>query len=174
MMAEDLVHEYDPVKRHEYYLKMRKLKGHQPAAKKVSGVHPRAKAPVKPVKTRAQRQAERTRKLEAQVNALKTRMEKLRTVLAELTKQAKARSGVDVSKTTSKKAASPQKKSPAEHKTASQKAKAAKQSKEYYEKHKDEILADEIKSLNGKIKTIQERIAKMRKNGSIGAPKTAK
>lgn len=178
-VAEDLVHAYDPAKRREYYLKTRKLKGRKPTVKRATanGVRsktsytvkqrPKAK-PKAQSKTRAQRQAERTRKLEARVNALKARLEALRAALAELTKQAKSRSGV---KPASKKSSEPSKgtNKKAEKKTASQKAAAAKQSKEYYEKHKDEILADEIKSLNGKIKTIQERIAKMRKDGSIGA-----
>lgn len=166
-MADDLEHAYDPVKRREYYLKTRKLKGRKAAAIRTSKSRPTAK-PKPPTKTRAQRQAERRRKLEAEVNALKARLEKLRDALAELTKQAKARSGV-------KPASSTPKKSTAKKQTAAQKAQAAKQSKEYYEKNKDEILADEVKSLKGKIKTIQARIEKMRKNGSVGARKpTAK
>lgn len=171
-MADDLEHAYDPAKRREYYLKTRKLKGRTAAAIRTSKSRPTAK-PKPPTKTRAQRQAERRRKLEAEVNALKARLEKLRNALSELTKQAKARSGVKPTSSASKKTTA--KKSTAPKQTAAQKAKAAKQSKEYYEKHKDEILADEVKSLKGKIKTIQERIEKMRKNGSVGARKpTAK
>lgn len=167
-MADDLVHEYDPAKRREYYLKNRHLKGRKPAAIKTSKSRPIAK-PKPPTKTRAQRQAERRRKLEAEVNALKARLEKLRTALTEMTKKAKARSGVKPSSNTPKKTIA--KKTTAKKQTATQKAKTAKQSKEYYEKHKDEILAEEIKSLKGKIQTIQERIEKMRKNGSVGARK---
>lgn len=167
-MADDLEHAYDPAKRREYYLKTRKLKGRTAAAIRTSKSRPTAK-PKPPTKTRAQRQAERRRKLEAEVNALKARLEKLRNALSELTKQAKARSGVKPTSSASKKTTA--KKSTAPKQTAAQKAKAAKQSKEYYEKHKDEILADEVKSLKGKIKTIQERIEKMRKNGSVGARK---
>ncbi|QPX71466.1 hypothetical protein SscP1EGY_71 [Streptomyces phage SscP1EGY] len=171
-MADDLEHAYDPVKRREYYLKTRNLKGRKASAIRTSKSRPTAK-PKPPTKTRAQRQAERRRKLEAEVNALKARLEKLRTALAELTEQAKARSGVKPSSNTPKKKTAA--KSTAKKQTASQKAQAAKQSKEYYEKHKDEILADQVKSLKGKIKTIQERIEKMRKNGSVGARKpTAK
>lgn len=167
-MADDLQHAYDPAKRREYYLKTRKLKGRKAAAIRTSTSRPTAK-PKPPTLTRAQRQAARRRKLEAEVNALKARLEKLRDALEELTKKAKARSGVKPNSTAPKKSTA--KKTTAKKQTASQKAKAAKQSKEYYEKHKDEILADEIKSLKGKIKTIQERIEKMRKNGSVGARK---
>lgn len=171
-VAEDLEHAYDPAKRREYYLKTRQLKGRTTKAVRTSKSKPTAK-PKPPTKTRAQRQAERRRKLEAEVNALKARLEKLRDALEELTKKAKARSGVKPDSTALKKSTA--KKTTAKKQTAAQKAKAAKQSKEYYEKHKDEILADEIKSLKGKIKTIQERIEKMRKNGSVGARKpTAK
>lgn len=171
-MADDLQHAYDPAKRREYYLRTRKLKGRKAAAIRTSKSRPTAK-PKPPTLTRAQRQAARRRKLEAEVNALKARLEKLRDALEELTKKAKARSGVKPNSTAPKKSTA--KKKTAKKQTTAQKAKAAKQSKEYYEKHKDEILADEIKSLKGKIKTIQERIEKMRKNGSVGARKpTAK
>lgn len=168
-MADDLEHAYDPAKRREYYLKTRKLKGRKAAALRTSKSRPTAK-PKPPTKTRAQRQAERRRKLEAEVNALKARLEKLRDALAELTKKAKARSGVKPTSNSPKKTTA--KKTTAKKETAAQKAKDAKRSKEYYEKHKDEILADEIKSLKGKIQTIQERIEKMRKNGSVGARKS--
>lgn len=167
-MADDLEHAYDPIKRRQYYLKNRKLKGRTAKAVTSSKSRPKAK-PKPPVKTRAQRQAERRRKLEAEVNALKARLEKLRTALTEMTKQAKARSGVKPTSTAAKKTAA--KKTTAKKQTSAQKAKAAKQSKEYYEKNKDKILAEEVKSLRGKIKTIQERIEKMRKNGSVGARK---
>jgi ubiquinone biosynthesis protein UbiJ len=161
-MADDLVHAYDATKRREYYLRTRKLKGHKPAQAKP------------PKKTRAQRQAERRKKLEAQVDALKGRLEKLRTVLAELTKQAKARSGVETKKTNSKTTTSSTKK-PAEKKlTPAQKAKAAKASEEYRKKNPEKALSEDVKSLNEKIQTIQKRIEKMRNEGSIGAKKTAK
>jgi ubiquinone biosynthesis protein UbiJ len=159
-MADDLVHAYDASKRREYYLRTRKLKGRQPGKA----------AP--PKKTRAQRQAERRKKLEAQVEALKGRLEKLRAVLAQLTEQAKKRSGVDTKKTTSKKTTSSTKKAAEKKLTPAQKAKAAKASEEYRKKNPEKALADDVKSLNDKIKTIQERIAKMRKEGSIGAKKT--
>lgn len=157
-MDDDLVHSYDSLKRREYYLRTRKLKG-------------RKKGFVKPAprkKTRAQRQAERRRKQEAQIAALKGRLEKLRDVLAELTKKAQARSGVDATKTAKKSASSQQKSlDKTEKLTAAQKAAKAKADKKRREA--DQTPEAQIKSLNEKIKTIQERIAKMRKDGSDGA-----
>lgn len=166
----NLSHEYDPIKRREYYLKTRELAERNGTLNK--STKPRAKAVPKPaVKTRQQRQEERRRKIEAQVDALKGRLEKLRAVLAEMTKQAKLRSGQQPSKTPEKKASN-QKTGAKQKLTASQKADAAKRSKENYEKNKDQLLADEVKSLTDKIKTIQERIAKMRKTSSVGAKNT--
>lgn len=159
-MDDELAHisAYDAAKRREYYLRTRKLKGRK---------HGSAK-PVVPHKTRAQRQAERRKKQEAQIAALKGRLEKLRTVLAQLTKAAQARSGVDTKKTTSKTSSSQQKSSGKPEKlTAAQKAKKAKEDKKRREA--DNTPEAQIKSLNEKIKTIQERIAKMRKDGSVGA-----
>lgn len=160
-MDDPLVHSYDAAKRREYYLRNRKLKGRSPAKAKP------------PKKTRAQRQAERRRKLEAQVDALKGRLEKLRAVLSELTEQAKKRSGVETKKSDSK-AAAATKKTPEKKLTATQKAKAAKASEEYRKKNPDKALADDVKSLNEKIQSIQKRIVKMRNEGSIGAKKTTK
>jgi hypothetical protein len=88
-----IIHEYDPVKRREYYLKNRQLKGHVPKAVTPLKVTPPRSA-VKPAPNRNQRQEERRRKLQAQVDALKARLQKLREALAELVKAAKARSGV--------------------------------------------------------------------------------
>ena len=161
-MADDLVHAYDAAKRREYYLRTRKLKGRTKTVK-----------PKPPKKTRAQRQAERRRKLEADVAALKGRLAKLQAVLAELTKAAKARSGVK-DKATPQKSTSTAKKTTAQKLTPAQKTKAAKAAEEYRKKNPDKALSEDIKSLNAKIKTIQERIAKMRNEGSIGAKKTTK
>ncbi|AWN06113.1 hypothetical protein SEA_MIEK_10 [Streptomyces phage Miek] len=162
-MDSEVAHAYDAAKRRDYYLRTRNLKGRKPGAKKVA-----------PKKTRAQRQAERRRKLEAQVDALKARLEKLREVLASEVKKAQARSGVKDSKTPAKKASPSKSSSKTPKLTAAQKAKAAKAAEEYRKKNQDLLLEDQVKSLNGKIKTIQERIAKMRKEGSIGARKNSK
>jgi hypothetical protein len=161
-MADNLVHAYDATKRREYYLRNRKLKGRKP------GQGP------PPKKTRAQRQAERRKKLEAQVDALKGRLERLQSVLAELTKQAKARSGVEPKKTGPKKTETGGSKTPDRKLTPTQKAKAAKASEAYRKKNPEKALSDDVTSLNEKIKTIRKRIEKMRQDGSIGAKKTTK
>jgi chromosome segregation ATPase len=158
-MDDELLHNYDAIKRREYYLRTRKLKG-----RKKGAVRP--KAP--PKKTRAQRQAERRKKQEAQIAALKGRLEKLRAVLKQLTEAAQKRSGVETKKADPTKSASQQKSSGKTEKlTAAQKAAKAKADKKRREKL--DTPEAQIKSLNEKIKTIQERIAKMRKDGSVGA-----
>lgn len=160
-IANELFHirEYDPVARREYYLKTRKLKGRRVGAGRTAVArHPSTKASpvVKAVKAAPKKAPQDTRKqTEARVAALQVRLEKLRKVLADLVEQAKARSGVDPSKTNT----TPQKSQP---QTQKQKADAAKRSKDYYQKNKDEILSDQEKSLQGQIKRIEERIREMR------------
>lgn len=157
MAEEILAHDYDAIKRREYYLKNRKLKGRHPGAART--LKPRSKTVKSPVQTRAQRQAARRKKIEAQVAALKGRLERLRAVLAEEVKKAQSKSGATSSKAPAKSAA----KTPEKKLTAAQKAKAAKAAEDYRKKNPDKVLADEVKSLTAKIKTIQERITKMRK-----------
>lgn len=155
MMDDELVHDYDAIKRREYYLRNRHLKG-------------RTHGFVKPVKTRAQRAAERRKHQEAQIAALKSRLEKLRAVLAAETKKAQARSGVTSSTSTSN--ANSQTNAPEQKLTAAQKAKKAAAEKKV--RAKDQTLDEQVKSLTEKVKKIQERIAKMRGNDSVGAKRT--
>ena len=170
-MAEDsLSHEYDPVKRREYYLKKRQLKGRKHGAQLAS--NPRAKS-------RAEIAKERHAHLQEQVSALKGRLDKLQAALKVLVAQAKARSGVKPSTTsTAKKTAASQQKAPAKPQkltTAQKKAKAEAQAKVRREQAVKNGTADngqlssEVKALNEKIKTIQARIEKMRKSGAIGS-----
>ena len=163
-MGEDLEHAsaaYNAAKRREYYLRTRKLKGRTHGSDN----------PLHPHKKRAQRQAERRRQQEAKIAELKGRLKKLQEVLAAEVKQAKARSGVKTSKTETKTTGSSNgtSNSKPEHLTSAQKAKKAKEDKKRREKNKDLSLDEQVKSLTQRIKTIQERIAKMRKNGSVGA-----
>lgn len=164
MDEKSLLHEYNAAQRREYYLRTRKLKGRRPKASQPSKPRP---------KTKEQQRKDRQRHLEAQVNELKARFAKLQEALALLVKQAKARSGVktptkktDSKSTTSEhEKAAARKKADSKPKTASQKAAEAKAQKKY--RSKNEQLADEVKSLNERIKTIQARIAKMKKSGSL-------
>lgn len=173
-MDSELTHLYDPAKRREYYLKNRQLKGRVSTAKKtVPGTRKKA-APKPPHKTRAQRQAERRKHLQGQVEQLKSRLDQLRTLLEAEVKKAQARSGIKQPAKDAKKSASTQKTSDGSKKlTAHQKAEKAKADKKYRENNPDLQLEDQVKSLTQKIKTIQERIAKMRKEGSIGAKRNS-
>lgn len=159
-MDDELTHDYDAIKRREYYLRNRKLKGRKHGSVKVAA----------PVKSRAQRQAERKKRQEAQIAALKGRLEKLRAVLSAETKKAQARSGVTSSTAASSAPESSSGNSPAQKLTAAQKAKKAAAEKKAREKN--QTLDEQVKSLTEKIKTIQARIIKMRKDGSVGAKRT--
>jgi hypothetical protein len=152
-MADDtLAHAYDAAKRREYYLRNRKLKGRKHGSSKTT--KPR-------VKSRAEIAKERHAHLEAQVDQLKARFEKLQAALKILVEQAKKRSGVESKTTTSKKTAtSTQQKAAAKPQklTASQKkAKAEAEAKSRREKAvkngtaTNSQLSDEVKSLNEKI-----------------------
>lgn len=156
----ELKHEYDPAKAKEYYLRTRELKGRKkgsvlpPSSKRVATVRPM-------VKSRKSNAAEIKKAAEARVAALKGRLDKLEKVLDELTKQAKARSGVNSG------GKAPAKTNPKDSKpqTAAQKRDAAKKAKEYRDKNDkdgDPSLAAEAKQLDAKIKKVRERIAKMK------------
>jgi chaperonin cofactor prefoldin len=172
MDEEFLFHDYDAAKRREYYLKNRKLKGRKHGSPQIA-THPK--------KTRAQLSQEHQKRLEAQVGQLKARLEKLKAALELLVKQAKARSGV---KDTTSKAKAAERKAKATPTTAAQKKadskprhltaaqKLAEEKAQAKYRSKNEQLSVEVKSLTDKIKTIQERIAKMKKSGSLGARDT--
>lgn len=165
MMADEFFHDYDAIKRREYYLKTRKLKGRKPGAAKPTAA--------KPHKSQEQRRKERQHQLEVKVAELKGRLEKLQKVLKTLTEQAKARSGVKstTSSTSSQSSTSKTSSSSTSSKdkplTAAQKAAEAEAQAKYYKKTKNQQLSDEVTSLTEKLKTIKERIAKMRKSGEL-------
>lgn len=166
MVENSLSHEYDPAKRHERYLKNRKLKGRSKGSVRI----------VTKAKSRAEIAKERHAKLEAQVDQLKARLEKLQAALKILVEQAKARSGVKPTKKTNAKEATKQADAKPQKLTPQQKkAKAEADAKRYREEAikngtaTNSQLSDEVKSLNEKIKTIQARIEKMRTSGSIGS-----
>lgn len=174
MDENSLSHAYDAAKRRQYYLKNRKLKGRKHGSSTAS--KPR-------VKSRAEIAKERHAHLEEQVAALKGRMERLQAALKVLVEQAKKRSGVKSPKTSAKKTATPQKKAnakPQKLTTAQKKAKAEAAEKS---RRKQAIkngtannsdLSAEVKSLNERIKTIQARIEKMHKSGSLGSQSNTK
>ena len=160
--------DYNPAKAHEYYMRTRQLTPRQPAAQQPTvGVRTKA-APVILAKLKPRSNANvkvvpkmTALEVKAKVQALQKRLAILKLVLAELVKQAKARNGVGTkSKVGTNPAVS----------TSVQKKAAAKSSAKYYDKNKAAILAkakayaaaNNITDLEAQIKTIQEKIAKMR------------
>lgn len=162
---DELSHEYDAAERRAYYLRTRKLKGRNPESPEQKVGRTTGSMLMTLAQARKKRREENRRKQEAQVEALKAKLEKLREVLTELVKQAKLRSGVSPKKDnpdTKDRATKPPKLTPAQKKEAAEKA------KEYREKNPEKALAEDIKSLNDKIKAIQERITKLRNAVSAG------
>lgn len=123
-----------------------------------------AKVPVK--KAVAKGPSARTKAAQEKVAALQARLDKLREVLRELVKQAKARSGVDTKPT---KAATPAKEVKL---TAKQKADKAAAAKKAYEKaNKPVTLTEQQKQLTAKIKAAEVRIKKLRAELAAAAKK---
>jgi DNA mismatch repair ATPase MutS len=167
---------YDPAKRREYYLKTRQLKGRAGGqAFDISSTRTKNSSSLPPVKKPKvnSKQAE----FQAKIDALNARLDKLKKVLAELVKQAQARSGVEPADTKSSSD------KPAKKLTAKQKADAAKRAKKSAEKNKNKppTPSQQVKELETKIKAIQAKIKKMKaeiaakkkpskhKAGSVGA-----
>lgn len=151
--------EYDPVKRKEYYERTKQLKGRRrssetyaPAARRTS--FNRTVAAVKPVSSNA-----RSKSPTQTLNELEGRLKRLREVLQELVKQAKARSGVETKGSTSKSSSST-KAASSKPKTAAQKKEAAKNAKEYREKN--ETPSQKAAQLRKQIADVQKKIAKAR------------
>ena len=169
-----LVHEYDPVKRHEYYERTKKLKGrgkggvqtHNNKSRQANNSGQVNKQ--KDVKTSEQQKAE----IKARVTAYKARLEKLKEVLAQLVAEAKKRSaenaGTKESRAeaakkdnASKDGTSKDSSSTKGSGTTTAKEKAA--AKKYYEKNKDKIsLKKQEANLKDQIKEVEEKIIKIR------------
>jgi len=169
MIVDDsaLFHEapYDPNKAREYYLRTRKLKGRkagagdpQPSERSGSKKPTTGKPRGRPKKSPAQKRKE----AEAEVAALKKRLARLKEVLAELVKGAKARSGVETK--TDKAKAKAQQNQDAKSKTpltAKQKREAAARSKKNYEETKKNNASDKnVQELQEQIKDIKAKIQK--------------
>lgn len=163
---------YDPVKRREYYLRTRQLKGRQRGSSDTHGRSGRAQARIPSSKGKSQKQLEREREADKRIRELKARLDKLREVLKKLVRQAIIRSGVDpgkllpVEKTTRSEPKSQKRDTkPAEKKTVTEKRKAAERSREYYEENKPKgSQAKREKELKKEIKKAEERIEQVRGN----------
>lgn len=193
--------EYNPQKAREYYLRTRKLKGRHPAAVQPvkKGRHPAvvkavpkkagAKLVAPPHKKVYKKSAAQVHKeAAAHVAALTKKLEQLQTILAQLVKEAKARSGVvtPVKKTPAQVAkAAAAKNAPPVKLTAKQKADAAKRSKEAYAKEQKKPLSQQEAELTKKIADATQKIhdlkaeiaaakkkAQKRTSSSVGARAT--
>lgn len=168
---------YDKAKAHEYYLQNRRLKG-----RRRGGVVPPRGSNPQTLKLLEKHTPNKKHGHEAEVAALKARLEKLRDVLAKLVEQAKKRSGVDSpKKSTAKRSASGSgggKDSKASPLTAKQKREASARAKKSYEKNKDknqqspsneiEELQKKIADIRAQIKAAIERAHKQSKSKTAG------
>ena len=183
----ELMHftDYDPEARHLAYLKTRQLKGRKPAAaaptkvpnrntgvvgptKKPAPKKPAPKPAPKPANSASTRAAN-----QAKVDALKARLEKLRTVLKDLVDKAQVRAGLptaaeQASKTSTAAKAAPTKK-PAKELTAKQKADARKRSAEWYAENKTKKVSEVAKGLQSQIDDVNAKIKAMRAKLGIKA-----
>jgi uncharacterized protein YceH (UPF0502 family) len=150
---------YDPVKAHQYYEDHKNLKGRS-SGQNSSGTSRSgssssssgASKVAAPQKTAEQRRAE----FEAQVAALKARLELLKSILAELVAEAKRRSGVDPTEPAKAREKT-------DELTPSEKADRAKKAHDYYEETKGTLPSQETTHvLQTKIKAIEKKIAEMR------------
>jgi hypothetical protein len=166
---------YDPVKRREYYLRTRQLKGRKvgttiPVAGRKSG-SVKSSPKGDPRKAQKLRRAKRQREIDVKVNALRKRLFDLREILHTLVNQAKIRSGVKptVKAPTQKRetAGSKRQTTATKKQTSTQKREAAKRSKEYYEKNVKgkpvKVKPDvEVVLLKSAIRDVEKKIEKAR------------
>jgi DNA mismatch repair ATPase MutS len=174
---------YDPAKRREYYLRTRQLRGRKTGqAMEIFGEKPKRSVSTTPPK-KANADSKQS-DFQAKMDALNARLDKLKTVLAELTKQAQARSGVDPAGSSSSTDSKSSTATPPKKLTAKQKADKAKKAKENADKKANQTPSQQLKELESKIKAIQAEIKKMKaeiaaakkkkkpsthKTGSVGA-----
>lgn len=173
-----LQHEYDPVKAHEYYERTKKLKGRKAAVaapasdRQRSGGDAEATLVTSPRRPNPNSAKQRREAAEARVAALQARLDRLNDLLAELVRQAKARSGVESEKkdTASKDAASKDK-----PRSAAEKRKAAKAARDAYEKEKKKLPPNkEAEAIEEKIKAVREKIQEMREELRAAGSKAQK
>jgi hypothetical protein len=155
---------YDPIKAHQYYEEHKQLKGRQPAKSENSSSKRSSGSPSSGNKNNLAAQetaAQKKAKLDAEVAALKARLEQLRALLRELVAEAKKRSGVEVDaegKTSSENT------KPSDDKlTPAEKAEKAQKAHDYYEKTKGTLPSQETTHvLKKKIALIEKKISEMR------------
>lgn len=165
---------YDPVKAREYYLRTRKLKGRKQGSSPQIGS---ARTRMTPVNGAAARNAQKARNekrrkaAEARVEELKGRLERLRTLLDSLVREAQARAGVEKKdpRSPAQKQAAEKGKSPL---SAKEKRDAAKRAKESYEKNKKPSPNQEAENLEASIEQVREKIRQIRAELKTAAQKS--
>lgn len=177
--------DYNPQARHLQYLKTRQLKGRQPAATTVtkvpnrnggvvgpSKVVPKPRAASKPTPQPASSAATRTDN-QAKVDALKSRLETLRTVLKGLVDTAQVRAGLPTAAEQASKTPAVAKTAPAKttakELTPKQKADAAKKSAEWYAANKTKTVSEITKGLQTQIDDVNAKIKAMKAKLSVKA-----
>lgn len=167
IISGELKHEYDPVKRREYYLRNRELKGRRAGSSSPSPSS-RQNQTVQGPYTRPNRSRGNTEArihAEKRLEATQAKLERLKEVLAQLVKQAKARSGIETEDSSSKSKTSSTKstKTSNEKLTTSEKKEAAKRSAEYRKKNPEKTgPRKEQAQVQAEIKEIQKQIADLR------------
>jgi hypothetical protein len=147
---------YDPIKAREYYLRNRHLKGRR----KGTTIQPTAGKASAPPRNPGWNRPSRRDQMEREKEALESRLDQLKEILAAKVKAAKARSGVE--SPSDKKEKKDQKETAAKNEknkkdkplTAAEKRKKAKEARDQYKK--------EHASLGAEIQSLQRQIADVR------------
>lgn len=184
---------YDPVKRREYYLKTRQLKGRAPAQSKPGAkdrIGPSSQTKVRSI-TKSNDYEQRRKAAAEKQAALRNRLAKLKEILARLVEEARKKSSSSSSTSTS--STSPKSKSStskssssssskSEPKTAAEKKKDTEYSKEYRKKHptpssssSSTPTSPEIRRVQAQIREIQRKLreaAKAPKKADVASTKT--
>lgn len=168
---------YDPAKAHEYYLRVRKLKGSQNGGVKASPSGSAAKLPVvrkaMPVRTkglptvtpRPSTNDHLVKAAEARLTALEGRLSKLRRVLDQIHKE-----NPSTDKSARKAPAKPTAES-TRNMTPAQRKKAAADSAEWYRENKDKKAESSSRTPAAKAKMVEEQITQI--ENKITAARTA-
>lgn len=150
-----IVHDYDPVKRREYYLKNRQLKGRKIGRVKNDGSLGLGSFSMKKPKKNA---AQKRKEAAARIKATLAKLERLKAALERLVDQAQKRSGADSSSDSKKSPSKSSEKSSSSKTTAKEKADSRERSKKYYQEHKDDPSFKKIKQLRDQIRALREQL----------------
>lgn len=173
-LEQELMHAsvYDPVKAHQYYLRRRQLKGRRPGAGDdiSSRSGGRGDQGGTGGTSNSVLRKSREQHLDAQIEELRGKVDRLRELIRARVDKAKERAGVDTSKEDKKTSTTKEKDSSKKEKdskdkplTEKQKADKRKASKEQYEKENGTSKAREVQALQNTIENLREKLAKLPK-----------